>query len=614
MEKGDEYIKILKGLKEIPFQVGKNLLIDFLVGDYKNKSITKNRLDKLNNFRVIDWDKKRLEGEISNLISNGMIEQTTSDYNQFVKILRITIRGQNEIVRPTLAKKQLKNNFNLNASTVNSEDKLRFFEHEEFLRKFNNEQKKAIISRSKKILCVAGAGSGKTSVLTKRIEFLIRKEGVDQSKILAVTFTRKAKNEMEKRLNELDIFGVNVHTFNSFCERILRENEREIYGRSIRVLNYSDKIFAVNMAIANLGFEVDEIINEYFSKKQREFKSQGQLLSSFVNDCFSVVEYFKITGQKDYDFSANVDDENRMNAQIVYKIYKFLMDYMKIQGLRDFTDQLVDTIEYFEKNTGKIPHFEHVLVDEYQDVNSMQVKLLKLLNPENLFVVGDPRQAIFAWRGSDIKYILNFEKEYGDAEIIFLTKNYRSSKNIVEFMNESVRNFSLPDLICNNNAESEIKIFSFDGDEEEKQFVIEDILKSDVSRDEIFVLARTNRQLIDISLLMKNNGIAHVVKTDEVKNYSEEKSGEVTLATIHAIKGLQAKKVFVVGCNDQNFPCKASDHPAIEMIKLNNYNREEEERRLFYVAISRAKETLYLSYVGKKPTYFINEKMMGMGN
>jgi DNA helicase-2/ATP-dependent DNA helicase PcrA len=112
---------------------------------------------------------------------------------------------------------------------------------------------------------------------------------------------------------------------------------------------------------------------------------------------------------------------------------------------------------------------------------------------------------------------------------------------------------------------------------------------------------------------MKTRGISHVVKTDEVKNPKDMKEGDVTLATIHAIKGLEAKKVFVIGSNEQNFPCKASDHPAIEMVKTDNYDKEEEERRLFYVAISRAKEILYVTYSGKKPTYFINDEMMRIG-
>jgi superfamily I DNA/RNA helicase len=606
-----DYIKILKALREIPFNVGRNLLADFLIGEYRNKSISKNKLDELSCFGALD-DKEKIFSDINSLISNGMIEQIPSDYNKFVKVLRITIRGQNEIVSPTLSKKMLKNNVNFKINEVSDEDKKIFKDYDDFLKNYNDEQKKAIVSNAKNLLCIAGAGSGKTSVLVKRIEFLVTKKNIEPSKILAITFTRKAKHEMEQRLEKLNVSGVNIHTFNSFCEKILRENESRIYGRRVRVQTYSDKIVALNMAISGLGLNMEEVINEYFSRKQREFKTANQLIATFMNDCFSVIDYFKTTGEKYYDFSKDASPENRLNAQRIYHITNYLKEHMNIQGLRDFTDQLIDTISFFEKNSDFIPRYEHVLIDEYQDVNAMQVKLIKLLLPKNVFAVGDPRQAIFGWRGSDIRFILNFNDDYGSSEVIHLTKNYRSSKNIVNFMNYSIKELGLADLQSHKEHESDIKLIGFETDEEEREFVLKNILQSGLNGKEIFVLARTNRQLMEMSNVMKLKGILHIVKTDEQKNSEDENGDGITLATIHAIKGLQAKKVFVIGCNDQNFPCKASDHPAIEMVKTDSYNRDEEERRLFYVAISRAKESLCLTYMGKKPTYFINDEMIRM--
>jgi len=248
-------------------------------------------------------------------------------------------------------------------------------------------------------------------------------------------------------------------------------------------------------------------------------------------------------------------------------------------------------------------------------VNATQVELLRLLNAPNLFAVGDPRQSIFGWRGSDINYIINFEKDHGNTEIIHLTKNYRSAKAIVEFMNNSIKEMGLPDLEYNKESENmKIRILDFDNEEAERAFVVNNIIDEDVPNNEIFVLARTNRQLMEMSQLMKTKGISHVVKTDEVRNPVNAAEGDVILATVHAIKGLEAKKVFIIGANEQSFPCKASDHPAIEMVKTDDYNKEEEERRLFYVAISRAKEILFVTYSGKKPTYFINDEMKRIGS
>jgi superfamily I DNA/RNA helicase len=516
---------------------------------------------------------------------------------------------------------------------ITGEDKVRFAALDSFLGRFNDEQKKAIISESKNLLCVAGAGSGKTTVLTKRIEFLVNYKSVEPSKILAVTFTRKAKEEMERRLYELGVSGVSVHTFNSFCERVLRQHGDRIYGRPIRVQGYSDKILAMNMALAAMGLSMDDALDGYFTLAQKKFKTANQMANSFMNDCFSVMDYFKVSGQEEYDFSKDVDVKNRHNAERIFQITQYLKEHMMTQGLRDYSDQIIDAIKFLRENPEDVPEFEHVLVDEYQDVNAMQIDLLGLLRPNNLFAVGDPRQSIFGWRGSDINYILNFEKDHsaptgvpsaqkasadadkvGKSEIIHLTKNYRSAKEIVEFMNHSITEMGLPDLEHHNEFENvNIKILDFDNEEAERAFVIRNIIDGDVPNGEIFVLARTNRQLMELSRLMKAKGISHVVKTDEVRNPVDAADGDVTLATVHAIKGLEAKKVFVIGANEQNFPCKASDHPAIEMVKHDDYNKEEEERRLFYVAISRAKEILLVTYSGKKPTYFINDEMNRIG-
>ena len=611
-----DYTKILKALMELPFQVGKNLLADFLNGDYGNKSVTKNRLDELDNFGRLLWNKDKIFREVDRLIINGMIEWKTSDYNKFVKVLSLTIRGRNEIVNPTLPGKKLANKIEFKKTEISDEDYKKFEILDDFLRYFNDEQKKAIISENSNILCVAGAGSGKTMVLTKRIEFLVKRKGVAASKILAITFTKKARQEMERRLLELNVKGVVVHTFNSFCEGILRKHGAEIYGRTIRVQGYGDKILAINMALASMDLDMEEVVNNYFTASQRKFKNRSQLTNSFMNDCFSVMDYFKVTGLDEYDFSKDVDGKERDNARRIYHIIQYLKEHMVTQGLRDYTDQIIDTIKFFKNNSDGIPKFEHILIDEYQDVNAMQIELIELLASPNLFVVGDPRQSIFGWRGSDINYILDFEKNRDNVELIHLTKNYRSAKEIVEFMNHSIRGMGLPDLEYSNEfGNVEIRILDFEGEQAEREFIMENIVNSDVPNGDVFVLARTNRQLMELSQSMKLKGIPHFVRADigmGDKNGAEERGGRVTLASVHAIKGLETKKVFVIGANEQNFPCKTSDHPAIEMVKDDNYDREEEERRLFYVAISRAKEILYVTYSGKKPTHFISDEMKQM--
>ncbi|MFH0711507.1 MAG: UvrD-helicase domain-containing protein [archaeon] len=620
MENSLGYVCILKALAELPFAVGKNLLVDILNGNLKNKSVVKNRLDELESFGELDWERDKIFREIERLIVNGMVEFVVSDYNKFVKVLSLTTKGRAEIFSPSLNGKKVVNKFNFGKTEITDEDRIKFRELDSFLKRFNDEQKKAIISEAANVLCVAGAGTGKTMVLTKRIEFLVKYRGVAPGKILAITFTRKAKQEMERRLYGLGVNGVAVHTFNSFCERILRKYEARIYGRPIRMQSYGDKILGMNMALASMGLDMGDVLDGYFSVGQKKFMTGRQMAGSFVSDCFSVMDYFKATGIKEYDFSKGVDEKHRKNAERIRDITKYLKGHMEMQGLRDYSDQMIDAIGFLKKNTDAIPKFEHVLVDEYQDVNAMQIELLDLLAPSNLFVVGDPRQSIFGWRGSNINYILCFDKNGRNVEVVHLTKNYRSSWEIVDFMNKAISEMELPDLQSGRenrklkiDDRDRIRILGFESEAVEREFVLGEILKGDVLPEDIFVLARTNRQLVELSALMKSRGVSHFVREDDsISSKDKEVGGGVMLATVHAIKGLEAKKVFLIGVNESNFPCKASDHPAIEMIKRDEYDREEEERRLFYVAISRAKRFLCLTYSGKKPSYFVNGEILRM--
>jgi superfamily I DNA/RNA helicase len=601
-----DYLCVLQGLQEIPFGVGKKLLIEFLQGLDSNQSITKNRLYKKESFGILrGYEEEELSDMIESLILNGLIRTASIEGNKFWKVLELTKKGVQELKEPSLFKKRLAHGLTHCKTEITDEDRTNFEAHKDFLSKFNDEQKKAIINPSNHILCIAGEGSGKTTVLTKRIEFLVTHMGVSPRDILAITFTRKARQEMMSRLEGME--NIMVETFNSFCEKVLLHNNSLVYDRQVRVLTYRDKIIAIGRALQKLDIDMARAIAIYFTQSQRKAKTNEQLAAIFLNDCFFVRDYFKFKHRQIEPFE---DYENQEAAELVVAVVNYIDGFMSKNGLRDFADQLLDTIELFQKQKGLIPSFKHILVDEFQDVNSTQIKLLELLYPPNLFCVGDPRQSIFGWRGSDIGYILNFEEKYPDAEIITLTKNYRSTKHIVELINNSIKSMQLPDLESAGDGEKDIRLLRFETDEAESEFVIQTILASKIPREEIFVLARTNRQLTELSNAMNTREIAHIVRSDEINKKVVAGSGDVTLATIHAIKGMEARLVIVIGCTSQNFPCKGSEHPVVEMVKVDEYDKEEEERRLFYVAMSRAMESLYLSYSGKKPTYFITKDML----
>lgn len=606
-EKEYDYLNVLKALKEIPFSVGRTLLIEFLQGDETNESIIKNDLSSRESFGSMAYDDKELHDIINNLLKNGLIELTTIGNNSW-KVLELTAKGREEIRNPILNKQTAKI-FNEIKTIITEEDKKLFIAFKDFLNDYNEEQKKAIVNNKKHILCIAGAGSGKTTVLVKRIEFLIKYRTIEPSKILAITFTRKARQEMINRLEKIEgMQGVNVETFNSFCEKILIKYNNLVYQNDTRVITYKDKIIIINKALANLNINMKHAIDIYFTSAQRRSKTEEQLANIFLNDCFFVRDYFKYKNSEVEEGLLKKGSEP--NIKLVFPVCRYIEAYMKKYGLRDFADQLIDTINLFQEHKELMPEFEHILIDEYQDINSVQIKLIDLLNGKNLFCVGDPRQSIFGWRGSDIKYILNFKEKYPDYENILLTKNYRSTKEIVKLINNSIKEMGLADLTSDIEGTKDIKLLKFDAEENEFEFVIQRILAANIPRNEVFVLARTNRQLNDLSQLMNSREIKHVLRSDEIRKTVTATEEDVTLATIHAIKGLESKMVFIIGCTTLNFPCKGSEHPIMEIINNDEYDKDDEEKRLFYVAMSRAKTNLYLTYSGKRHTNFITNTML----
>ena len=226
-----DYVNVLKALEEIPFGVGKKLLIEFLQGKEDHESITRNKLNNCENFGTLAYSKEEITALIDNLILNNMIKLTSIKGNRFWKVMELSEKGRKELVEPSLFKKKVSFGFK-ETETIITDKEREVFAALPFLGKYNDQQKKSIICKNQKILCIAGAGSGKTTVLTKRIEFLVKYCSEDPRKILAITFTKKARQEMLSRLsNEHLLDHVSVETFNSFCEKILRQHNNLVYEK-----------------------------------------------------------------------------------------------------------------------------------------------------------------------------------------------------------------------------------------------------------------------------------------------------------------------------------------------------------------------------------------------
>ncbi len=604
-----DYLCVLKALQALPFSVGKKVLVDFLWGNEGNEVVQRNKLSKLVLFQCLGgYTPVEIEELIDRVLQNNLVEQVPLSYNKFAKVFQLTSLGKAELANPSLNLKKISGRYCFTPAEITDKDREIFASCGFFLKDLTDEQKKAVIASAKYVLCVAGAGSGKTTTLSKRVGFLVKFRSVDPKKVLAITFTRKARQEMEKRLSAAEM-NVRVETFNSFCEKVLQAYASVAYNRPVRVLSFRDRVRLVQQAIARLGLQTAAVIDQYYPFEQKRGKFGDELLFGFVNDCFSILDHCKTEKNELQDFSAKkgLSAQEQRTARMMYGVCVEVKKSMVDEGLRDYADQLLDALQLFQKHPDLMPKYDHVLVDEYQDINGVQQRLLDLLAPMNLFCVGDPRQSIFGWRGSKIGYILDFEKKYVGHEVVVLTKNYRSCSEIVQVANASIRTLRLPDLESTKEGKGQIFLVQCESEAQEQEWVIQMILQCHVPRSEVFVLARTNRQLEELSDVLKVRGIAHVVRREE--HIVEAQEGEVLLSTIHAIKGMEAEVVFLLGCHGMYFPCKTGDHPIIDMVKEVEYDKEEEERRLFYVALTRAKRELYLSYTGTNHTRFITVEM-----
>lgn len=290
----------------------------------------------------------------------------------------------------------------------------------------NKEQKEAIVTTDGPLIVMAGAGSGKTRVLTHRIAYLLEERDVPSYNILAITFTNKAAKEMQERVDKLikeDTSHMWISTFHAMCVRILRRDIDKIgYDKSFSILDTTDQLSVVRDVLKKRNIDVKRY-------PPRQFLNY---ISSNKNEL--------VTVKKARDLTTTYIDELMAN---VYHDYQKTL--FKNSAL-DFDDLIMLTIELFEKHKDVLSYyqnkFQYIHVDEYQDTNHAQYKLVKMLAEKfrNICVVGDSDQSIYKFRGADISNILNFESDYPDAKVVMLEENYRSREIILEAANKVIEN------------------------------------------------------------------------------------------------------------------------------------------------------------------------------
>ena len=368
------------------------------------------------------------------------------------------------------------------------------------LDKLNDKQKEAAMYIDGPLLILAGAGSGKTRVLTYKMAYLLEEKIAKPWEILAITFTNKAAKEMKERVETLigesgnDIW---LGTFHSVCVRILkREIELLGYSRDFNIFDELDK---------------DKVIKEVVKKLNVDDKSYPTSLIKYeishAKD--SMIDYKKYASNSTGDF----------RKEQIAKIYELYQKTLISNNAIDFDDIIMLTVKLFLENPDRLSYyqskFKYILVDEYQDTNKVQFLLISLLSAAhgNICVVGDESQSIYAFRGADITNILNFEKEYPNAKIIKLEENYRSTKNILNAANGVIKNNKSKidkKLWTQNNEGDKIYYKTLPNEYEEVEYIVEKIddlcKKEKLKYSDFAVLFRTNAQARVLEEVFMRNG------------------------------------------------------------------------------------------------------------
>ena len=368
----------------------------------------------------------------------------------------------------------------------------------------NDKQKEAVIDESKHLRIIAGAGSGKTRVLTVRIAYLIEQKHINPKNVLAITFTNKAANEMKNRISEMlgeagD--GAFISTIHSLCVRILKE-EIGVFGypKNFTIVDADDQKTILKEAYKEFNIDKKDL-------------SYGSALDYIANCKYEELSYEKAMDQA-YGEKKLVDKAN---------VYKYYDERLKSLYALDFDDLILFTVRLFKLHKDILKKwsskFIYIHVDEFQDIDKTQYELIKLLSSthDNVYVVGDPDQTIYTWRGADVNIIVNFDKDFKNTKTIILNQNYRSTNNILEGANSLIKynKSRVPKDLFSENGDGDKIVHKTLPDETSEAYYIvsciQSLLKQGYEYNDIAILYRSNYLSREVEKVFIENRIPYVI-------------------------------------------------------------------------------------------------------
>lgn len=431
--------------------------------------------------------------------------------------------------------------------------------------KLNKEQQQAVETEAQDILVVAGAGSGKTSVLTSRMEYLINK-GVSPHEIVTITYTKLAAGELKERLSHVPGIGdAFVGTIHAFANKVIRNNAEELGIRNFRVLDSQLEAELIKELILVNRLKHLTLVRYLHFKEKEDAFNRLLIGEKELDEFLTVGERFElnsITGEQ-----CGTQDSQR---------YTTVQDLMKSRNIIDFSDMLKYAIRYFDKSEHKL---SYLLVDEFQDIGPLDYQFLTALDPKNTFYVGDDYQAIYGFKGASVGIFLNAIEDETVTKV-YLKQNYRNTDKIIklgETIIQQTKDYAPKETLCNNEGDNDIRVLTR---ERHSEGVFRELRNTD--NRSTAILCRTNKEIMKISEQLLTYGIAYIPIRKGIISDGEElakliSAPSVKIMTVHQSKGLEFDNVILYG----KFP-----------LVTTRWNKNDEERRIMYVGVTRARHNL----------------------
>lgn len=480
----------------------------------------------------------------------------------------------------------------------------------------DEEQSACVTEDAKHVLVVAGAGSGKTLTILGKIYYLINYLKIKPEEIIGVSFTKASALSLKEKIKKEFALDMSVYTFHKLALEILKDNNYEIASDELLVdiiikflkIDILDNKVLLNKVLKYFNLKDIKAYKKFWITNYKEISILINLISTFISlfkcNSYELKDFLKFQKQIKKITNFNYFKEKTLlililNCYITYENYK------KENNEIDFNDMLILATKYVKENGFKRP-LKYLIIDEYQDTSLVRFNLVReILEKSNasLMVVGDDFQSIYRFTGCELSLFLNFTDYFSDTKILKIQNTYRNSKELIEVAGNFVmknKEQMVKELKSSKSLDKPIEIVYYEKEKKLKELILEIYNKT---KHEIMILGRNNK---DIDKFINKE---FKLEGDKLIFLSNPEI-DITYLTVHKSKGLESEEVILINLTDDiiGFPSKLKDADILRLVSLNKSKfLYDEERRLFYVALTRTKNKVYLLTPKKNPSIFVKE-------